>query len=94
MTETCRSNLLPDALTKDTWARVERHTRNKLWVMNNIKTLRLQYPDMYVAYDNGKVLASADSSDELFRLLRRRKKADLSVVAVEFVSKEPVIWLL
>jgi hypothetical protein len=75
------------------WDRVDRLTRNKLWVMDHVGELRSSYPDKYVAYDEGQVLVSADTPDEVFRLLRKKDVQDIAVVAIEFVSKEPVIWL-
>ncbi len=94
MGESCKTAVLDHSALEAAWEKVDRLTKNKLWVMNNIGELRSKYPDKYIAYDEGKVLASAETSNGIFRLLRKKRIPDVTVVAVEFVPKEPVIWLL
>jgi hypothetical protein len=72
---------------------MERAAENKLWVMRNIGRLRQKYGDQFVACDNGRVLVSGESDDEVFRKLKERK-IDLSTVVIEFIPKNPLIWLL
>lgn len=73
---------------------MERSARNKLWAMSNMNTLRLKYANKYVALDNGAVLASGDSPDEVFRKLRRKRIKDISTIAIEFVPEHMLVWLL
>jgi len=67
---------------------------NKLWVMNNIPKLRQKYADKYVASDNGKIISVADSPDGIFSDLKKKKYKNISVVAIEFVPKDIIAWLL
>lgn len=91
--ETCRT-VLPKGLSiQRITAEMEEAAQNKLWAMNNMAKLRAKYADQFVACRDGKVIASSHSSEALFRRLKK-KGEDLSVIAVEFVPKEPVIWLL
>jgi hypothetical protein len=71
-----------------------RSAKNKLWALNNMDVLRSKYVNKYVALDNGSVLASGDSPDEVFRELRKKKLKDISTIAIEFVPEDPVVWLL
>jgi fibrillarin-like rRNA methylase len=85
---------LPKGLSIDRIAaEIEQAAQNKLWVMNNMAALRAKYADQFVACKNGKIIASANSSEEVFRKLKK-KRENLSVVAIEFVPKSPLIWLL
>jgi hypothetical protein len=61
--------------------------------MNNMPILRAKYADKFVACKDNKVIAEGASSQEVFRKLKRMK-VNLSVVAIEFVPKHPLIWLL
>jgi hypothetical protein len=77
---------LQHEVTPEMRQKMERSAKNKLWAMDNASRLRLEYPDKYVALDDGVVLASGDSPDEVFRELRRVKIKDISAVAIEFVQ--------
>jgi len=93
MTEACGVSL-PKGVTLSRIAEeIEQSAQNKLWVMNNMTALRAKYADQFVACKNGRIIASARSSDEIFRKLKK-KRVNLSVVAIEFVPKNPLIWLL
>lgn len=81
-------------LTPEIRQKMERSARNKLWAMSNMNTLRLKYANKYVALDNGAVLASGDSPDEVFRKLRRKRIKDISTIAIEFVPEHMLVWLL
>jgi ABC-type enterochelin transport system ATPase subunit len=85
---------LPKGLSIDRIAEeMEQAAQNKLWVMSNTVALRAKYADKFVACKNGKIIASANTSEEVFRKLRKKRES-LSVVAIEFVSKTPLIRLL
>lgn len=73
---------------------MERSAQNKLYAMNNVGELRLRYADKYIALDNGRVLAHGNTPEEVFRKLRRIGVSDMSVVAIEFIPKDRMIWLL
>jgi len=93
VTATCspiRTDAEMTAIIRD---KIERAARNKLWVTNNIKALRARYPDKYVAYDRGEILAVAPDTDGIFRELKRKNVGDLSTVVVEFVPRTPVVLL-
>ena len=85
---------VPEAILRTARVKIDRSAQNKLWLLDHMEMLRSKYPDKYIAYDQGKILAVGESSREVIVKLRRKKVKDTSVVAVEFVSKEPVIWLL
>ena len=70
----------------------ERSSENKLWVSNNIDKLREKYGDKYIAVDSGKVLISATTIDKILVALRK-KKVRIAFVAIEFVTKEPIVWI-
>lgn len=91
--EICRTALPKGLSIRGIAAEIEQSARNKLWVMNNMAELRDKYADRFIACRDGKVIASADSSDAVFRKLKK-KRENLSVIAVEYVPKEPLIWLL
>lgn len=74
-------------------AEMEQSAQNKLWVMNHMVALRAKYANRFVACKDGKIIACANTSEEIFRKLKR-KRENLSVVAIEFVSRSPMIWLL
>ncbi len=81
-------------VTNDIRQKMARSAKNKLWALNNMDVLRSKYVNKYVALDNGSVLASGDSPDEVFRELRKKKLKDISTIAIEFVPEDPVVWLL
>lgn len=83
-----------DAISKDDLRRMERSAKNKLYAMNNVSKLREKYADKYIALDRGKVLASGGTPEEVFARLRGSGIPDFSFVAVEFIPKDRVIWLL
>lgn len=93
MSGQCASALSPE-LTLEIRRKMERSAKNKLWAMNNMGKLRSRYADRYVALDNGTVLASGDTPDEVFKELRRKKIKDISTVAIEFVPEDMLVWLL
>ena len=74
-------------------AEIEQGAQNKLWVMNHMAELRDKFADQFVACKDRKIIASASSSEGVFRKLKK-KRENLSVIAIEFVPKDPVIWLL
>ena len=93
MMEAC-GTALPKGLSIDRIAaEMEQSAQNKLWVMNHMVALRAKYANRFVACKNGKIIASANTSEEVFRKLKK-KRENLSVIAIEFVSKSPMIWLL
>lgn len=93
MSGQCASAFAPE-VTPAIRRKMERSARNKLWAMRNMSKLRLEYPDKYVALDNGRVLAAGDTPEEVFRELRKKKVKDVSTVAVEFVPEDLLVWLL
>jgi hypothetical protein len=94
MTETSAPVVVDEALLRVAGAAIKRASANKLWVLDHMDSLRRKYPGKYVAYDRGKMLAVADTTDGIRRKLRKMKVPDISVVAIEFVPERPVIWLL
>ncbi len=82
------------AISRDDMRRMMRSAKNKLYALENMDRLRLRYAGKYVALDRGKVLAQGDTSDEVFANLREAGITDISFIAVEFVPRDPVIWLL
>jgi hypothetical protein len=94
MTQTSAPVVVDEALMRVARAKIKRAAANKLWVLDHMEILRRKYPDKYVAYDRGKVMAVADSSDEIRGMLRKKRISDISVVAIEYVPEQPVIWLL
>ncbi len=93
MTEACRTALPKGMSIRRIAAEIEQAAQNKLWVMNHMAELREKYPDQFVACRDGKIVASASSSEGVFRKLKK-KREDLSLIAIEFVPKDRVIWLL
>jgi ABC-type hemin transport system ATPase subunit len=91
--ETCRTALPKGLSIRRIAAQMEQSAQNKLWVLNHMSELRGKYADRFVACRDGKVIASASSSEAIFRKLKK-KREKLSVVAVEYVPKDPMIWLL
>jgi len=67
-------------------ARVERHSRNCEWLSDNWPALRARYMGRLVAVDKGAVIAVADSSEDLFSILRNLKDVDTTVLAIELVT--------
>lgn len=93
MTGKCASALGPEAL-KEARQQMEKSAENKLWAMKNMDRLRSRYPNKYVALDDGRVLAFGNTSEEVFEALRKKRVADISTLAIEFVSKDPYVWIL
>ena len=94
MTGVCASALVDEELMASAREKIELSARNKLWAMNNIGKLRLKYADKYIALKDEEVLAYGDSPDEVFEQLRKLRVSDLSTVAIEFIPKDLLIWLL
>lgn len=82
------------AISKDDLRRMERSARNKLYAMNNVSKLRARYADKYIALDRGRVLACGDTPDEVISRLKSSGMPDFSFVAIEFIPKDRVVWLL
>jgi hypothetical protein len=93
MQSVCPVSLPKDFDFKTAREETERSSENKLWVMNNIDKLREKYGDKYIAVDSGKVLISASTIDEILDALRK-KKVRTAFVAIEFVTKESIVWIL
>lgn len=93
MMEVCAAALPKGLSIHRIAAEIEQGAQSKLWVMNHMAELRDKYADQFVACRDGRIIANANSSEAVFRKLKK-KRENLSVVAVEFVPKEPVIWLL
>jgi len=89
----CASAFSP-VVTIEIRKKMERSAKNKLWAMNNMNKLRSKYANKYVALDNEKVLAFGDSPDEVFGELRKKRIKDISIVAIEFVPEDQLVWLL
>ena len=73
---------------------MERAAQNKLDVMNGIKTLRERFAGKYIAFDKGKVLVSAESPDKVIEQLKKKKIKDMSIIAIEFIPEERLVWIL
>lgn len=90
----CTARTLGNLSISEIQMKMERAAQNKLDVMNRMKTLRPKFGGKYIAFDKGKVLAAAESLDEIIKTLKKLKIDDTSVVAVEFIPKEALAWIL
>lgn len=93
MTE-CVSEAYRNLPFQDIQKKMAQSARNKLFILENINELRMQYADKYIAVNDGKILTEGNTPDEVFRNLKKLKISDISTVAIELVPKEFLIWLL
>jgi len=66
---------------------------NHEWLDRHRAELRIRFAGKFVAVHRGEVVASDPEFPRLLSRLRKRL-ADPSLAAVEFVSKEGVVWIL
>ncbi len=66
---------------------------NQEWLVKHYKELTKKYNNMFVAVYNGEVI---DSDIDPRRLLSKLKERgiDISVVAIDFVTQDPLLYIL
>jgi len=64
-----------------------------LYFQQELKNLRKQYPNRFIAVHNGKIIGSEPSFDELKKELEK-KELDVSKVVIEFVPEEETFMVL
>ena len=61
--------------------------RNAEWLQKNYERLKKEYDKRWVLIQDGKVVKSASSFDEIMRTVRRH---DPNKILVEYIQSEPV----
>jgi len=61
--------------------------RNAEWLQKNYERLKKEYDKRWVLIQDGKVVKSASSFDEIMRTVR---KHDPNKILVEYIQSEPV----
>ena len=61
--------------------------RNAEWLQKNYDRLKKEYDKRWVLIQDGKVVKSASSFDEIMRTVRRH---DPNKILVEYIQSEPV----
>jgi hypothetical protein len=67
---------------------MKRYSENHDWLNRNFKELQ-KYGNKFVAIDNGGVIASADTRDEVEEKVKGRKG-----VYIEMITADGILWLL
>ncbi len=78
---------------KDIYASLEKRERDRAWFSERINKLRQEYPQQFVAIDDGEVVAHSSDPDELTGELKQRGFS-IGAVLIEFVSPEDWIVVL
>lgn len=60
---------------------------NTEWLQKNYARLKREYDERWVLIENGKIVESASSFDEIMRTVRKR---DPNKILLEYVQSEPV----
>ena len=67
--------------------------KSSKFIANNMWSLRRQYGDKYIAVSNGRVVASADTTEELKRILEEAG-IDFRMVLIEYIPPPDVIYIV
>jgi len=68
--------------------------QNKLWLSGQMDRLRKEYPDQYVAADQGKIVGHNKDVAELMKSLREQFGKHIDHMAIDFVSAKKIVLIL
>lgn len=68
--------------------------QNKLWLSERMDRLRKEYPDEYVAVDQGKIVGHDKNLAKLMKRLRRQFGKHIDHIAIDFVSAKKIELIL
>ena len=66
---------------------------NRKWLAEHYKELTQEYNNMFVAVYNGKVIDFDIDPRKLLKKLKERG-LDVSIVAIDFITKDPLLYIL
>lgn len=74
--------------------RVNMLLQNKLWMSRQMDRLRTEYPDEYVAVDQGRIVGHNKDIAKLVKALRKQFGKHTDHVAIDFVSPKKIELIL
>lgn len=66
---------------------------NMNWINRNLDELKTCYPDLYIAVQRKKVIASSENLSDLKEKIRKMN-IDLDTVTIEFIKRSPLKLLV
>ncbi len=72
---------------------IKRMEENNGWLQDNYEILRQRYGNKFVAIDNGNVVGSADTAEELLNNLQE-KKVETASVLIEFIPPKGLFLII